>query len=302
MTKQSFFGNIELPARGKEDENLKRIALLLLCVCAMIAMSGCGKQSKTAKATGNSAGQPPGKPADFFPSETGCQWRYKITVTGCDQDPLNFRETVWPNSSEEASGRLIVQRGRYMKDEKTDECYLEFRVKGPAEKQGPFEYPLGVELEIIQDDLGIFEWANHVYWAINDSNRFMAELVQTFPSDSPGSLSGGSWGSWAPDGWSTRPFFFGEKPGIGIGFGEDPTERLYFMESIGDDILLFARNVEESKPDPGDPDQTDIAGLRKGFTEIYQFQRDVGLISLEQKVDGKTTMKWELDKYTPGSE
>jgi hypothetical protein len=83
----------------------------------------------------------------------------------------------------------------------------------------------------------------------------MAHEMAGFPPDSPGPLGGNPWGGWGSEnGYSMRLIFFGEKPGIAIGHGENPTDTLLFVGPVtlnysGSSSLLlhFVRVVNSSK-------------------------------------------------------
>ena len=94
-----------------------------------------------------------------------------------------------------------------------------------------------------------------------------------------------------------RMYFFGEKPGIGIGIGEDSGDILAF-DGIENDCMIFTRIVDEQKTKSNEKNDSDFLG--KAFEERISFKKGVGLYSLQQKVNNQTTMEWELVNYTPG--
>src|SRR6185503_4916908 len=70
---------------------------------------------------------------------------------------------------------------------------LVLRAKKDSPKQGPLEYAKGVELEVVSDELGVFEDAKQLFFAVSESSRFMAHLVVIL--DSSHSPIGSPWGS-----------------------------------------------------------------------------------------------------------
>jgi len=233
-------------------------------------------------------------PAEYFPMTLGTKWIYKIDVGPAE--PLYFEEVSWPLGNKHA---VYATRGRYFRaagDEKRTSFSLEMKIKQPATKQGPLEYPRGVELEILKDELGIFGEARQLYWAVANSGRYMAHLVVMHSPEEPGAPTG-PWGHWgSEDGYSVRLLFFGERPGVQIGLGKDPMDKLLLEGvvqhpsfSTRGPLLHFRRSVEPNtkiKESPG--------YLDSGFTEDVWFAKGKGLIRLEQKVEGKTSMVWTL--------
>jgi len=241
-----------------------------------------------------------GEPSDWFPTSAGTKWTYKIDVG--EIEPLNYREVTWPLGN----GRSITYstRGRFralLEDEARKTFVLEVRVKGSTTKQGPLEYPAGVELEIEKDELGIFEDAQQVFWAVAGSGRFMAHEVVTYSPDTPGAPTG-AWGSWGQkEGYSMRLVFFAEKPGIEIGMGKEPRDTLLFTgvdtqvpQYEGIPLLHFLRTVQPAQKEEGET----MSYLDKGFTEDTWFAKEKGLVRLEQKVDGKTSIVCTLPQFS----
>jgi hypothetical protein len=257
-----------------------------------LAVSGCHGDKETEAET------PSGKPADYFPTSPGTRWTYEITIG--ETEPLNCQVVTWPMGEISAS---YVTRGLFLPllEEQPPETFrLVLSVKGAAPKQGPLEYPNGVELTIEEDELGIFEDVDRLFWAITGgrSGRFMVTEVATYPPTTPGAPTG-AWGAWGTeDGYAMRVFFFADEPGIGVGMGEEPIERLYFIGLDGPH-LHFEREVAASEIEEG-KDPSVLDKLDKAFTEETWFEKGKGLVRLEQKVEGKTSMVWKLVEFSKG--
>ncbi len=248
--------------------------------------------------------RPEGEPDDFFPTDTGTCWRYDIEVAGFDK-PLRYGEVSWPLGSRAVT---YATRGILYPPERLHEAAhrrdqrvfaLEVRVKGPATQQGPLRYPLGVELAIDRDDLGVFRGSKQVFWAVGSSDRYMVNLVMTYPPDAIGAPTG-SFGAWGQkNGNAVRLIFFGEKPGIQISRAGSPDQLLFegLDDVVGEETncLRFLRTVEASEEIDGK-----ATPLAKGFTEQTWFARGKGLVRLVQRVDGVQTMTWKLTKFTRG--
>ena len=273
---------------------VRRSPAVWLLLLAVAFLCGCKAQVKVPSNPGtvDSSG-PVGQPSDYFPTATGASWKYKITLS--DKIALECREVRWPQG-EAVIG--VLTRGRFFggMDKKKKEYSLVLTIKGPAKEQGPLQYPEGVELTAVTDDLGVFRDCNHIYWAITRSGGYNVTLLTTFSPDTPGAPSG-EWGTWGgADGYAMREYFFGEKPGISIGIGKEPVDRLAFLGPEGD-TLHFSREVKASE----EAAKGETDSLSSAFTEDCFFKKGVGLTKLEQKVGGQTTMTWELVSFTPGN-
>ena len=138
---------------------------------------------------------------NYFPLNIGMRWNYEIILKN---QPLFYHIEEWPLGDQVFSYDM---RGTYGKEKKT--YSLVYEVENIADIQGPLNYPQGVKLNIIQDDLGIFKYAKEVFWAINTYSRNAAHVVKTYPAHMPGApfqnVSGG---------YSIQLLFFIDKPGI----------------------------------------------------------------------------------------
>ncbi len=274
--------------------NILKIGIVLVLVVFAL---GCGNnesaQEKSAPPITTSPSPISGQPADFFPTQVGLKWTYEIIVG--DAEPLRYNETSWPLIDKSVT---YANRGRFLTSLTNvgkKRFNLIIRSKATAAKQGPIKYPKGVELEVLQDELGVFEDAKQVFWAISTEGRFMAHLVITYdPSVAP---IGGAWGGWGQgDGYSMRLLFFGDRPGSRIGMGEEPTDMLLFdgldsnVESYaGQALLHFIRSVGGANGE-----QFGSEYLKCAFTEEMWYANGKGLVRLVQKVGGKTSMTWTL--------
>jgi hypothetical protein len=260
---------------------------------------GNPKPSQALAPSARAEGPPEGVPGDYFPHQVGTEWQYDVS-TG-PAEPLEYREVAWRMGS---SLEYIASRGRYRPyfEAKTRNFVLRMKVQGPSPEQGPLKYRDGVELAVLEDGLGIFENHHRIFWAVGTAERYMANEIVTFPPDSPGAPGmGGPWGGWgAEDGYSMRLVFFADKPGIAIGFGEHAKDMTAFVgaESCnGIPCLHFVRTVEAGKADDRVPHSAAADYLDRGFTEDRWFAKGKGLVRLEQKVDGRTSMTWTLTKF-----
>jgi hypothetical protein len=239
---------------------------MLLILPVLLSICGCG--NKTA----------------YLPTATGSEWTYRIKVHG--DGPLNFNRVLLSAPTGKKTGfGLGVHRSYWGDHQKT--YYLQYRVKGPASREDLSNYSHSVELEVIRDDLDIFNGAEHIYWAAGNSRDFVVYQVLVFggcamTTDGPSSI----------DAFSIRILFSEKTPGTGIDLGDDPVDRVYVHDKPSDDTIRLQRRVlgEDSIDDPSE----------KPFTENYLFRRGIGLVSIKQTVDGKPTMELALSKFKPG--
>ncbi len=274
---------------------------LVVLVVVLLTLSACGVENNGKSSTISIEKAQPkittGSLSDYFPIDTGREWTYKITIG--QTEPIYYYETNWPMGETGVSYATI---GRFMPlvDENPPKNFLlKIKVKGPATEQGPVHYPIGVELTIEEDSLGIFDYPEEVFWAITTAKGFMVNQVVTYsPFSGLGPMTGpfGGSGGWAGEnGFSMRVLFFEAEPGTSVGVYESP-DRIYFK---GPDINLpgypgklclhFQRKVALSKENK---DESDSIG--RDFTEDTWFAKGIGLVRLEQRVEGTISMIWTL--------
>lgn len=280
-----------------------RNAFLAVLFIAAISICSCEKKNDEDSAAPSSLSQrivvdatpsSIGDPIDYVPTKPGTVLAYKIK-TG-PAEPLQFNQVIWPEGDRAS---ITSTRGRFFAvvldstNEVKKTYFLTLRVKCLAEKQGGLSLPIGVELAVDKDDLGIYRDYKQVFLAANPRNRFMCREVVVYPPEK--SMRSGPWGSWGgEDGYSVRLVFFGDKPGIQIGFGEKPKDELLFegiksVPGLNARGLHFLRTVKPAERKDGDKGS---GYLDKGFEEDTYFVRGKGLVYLEQRVDGEISMTW----------
>jgi len=272
---------------------MKHCWLLVLCALfVLVSVLSCGDNSSAQNNTNGYDFRQIGLPQDYFPIAVGTEWQYDIELFP-PKDPLTHEIKFWPEGNseivQEVSGRLLFT------DSATEEFKLVLKVKKTAAEQGPLKYPIGVELEVLQDDLGIYEWCDQVFFAVTNHGRYFVNLVKTYSPDSPGCPSRGSWGSWGTEpGHSIKPYFFGEEPGTGLGL-ENSNESVVFvgMASKNNRQCLHFTRVVEGNADEARLDSS-AGDIGRSFTEDMWFAKGVGLIKLEQRVGDSLTMTWTL--------
>ncbi|HKH43958.1 MAG TPA: hypothetical protein VKM72_04765 [Thermoanaerobaculia bacterium] len=249
---------------------------------------------------------PKGHPSDFFPTESGAQWSYVVKAGRVDA--LSFKIAAWPMGSEgKGPAAMVATRGLLYSPLARESYGLEIGVKRPTARQGPLQYPEGVELSIRHDDLGIFQKCKQAFWAISESGRYAVSLVLMFDPSSPGAPGGGGggFGNWGrEDGYSVRPFFFLDNPGIAISLNDAPESLLFAgidrnlpgYECV--ETLHLIRKVKPAEKEPGE----ERNHLDEGFREDMWFARGQGLVRLVQSIKGETSMTMNLVSFHLGRE
>lgn len=242
-----------------------------------------------------------GEPSEYFPMKIGTQWEYRIELSkNKETRPLFYGVTSWPTGE---NNLLYSMRGILYPFKNENDPQLILRVDSLATRQGPLQYPIGVKLSILRDDLGIYGQYNRgIYWAALTSRRFQVTEVILHDPRSPDSPHTSSWGGWgAKPGYSMSVKFFGSKPNIAIGVGEDSQEHLLFVgpERFRDSTALHFRRIVGKADRSGDERLRGIEPnyFDKPFTEDVWYLRGIGLICLIQKVDEEMTMIWRLEGY-----
>lgn len=238
-------------------------------------------------------------PDEYFPLTPGTTWTYKINV---ENDPMQYNITSWPVGDKAMSySNIGLFSGTFNKNAKK-EFILKIKINKPIAKYCGMSWSKMFELEILQDELGVFENVDKVVYAITNGGRFTAYQIVGYPPDSPGAPTS-AWGNWGSDpGTSMRVVFFGSKPGIQIGLtnSEDAIlfDGLIKSSEYSDPVLKFIRTVTITKKE--DPVDKELDIFSKGFKEETLFARNVGMVSLVQKRDEKVTMSWSLVDFIPG--
>jgi hypothetical protein len=271
------------------------ICLVLYGIWRLTTPDHNAKTVETANSEGTETGRqltPPGEPAEYFPFTPGLRLEYLITLG--QAEPLNFEIIEWPMGGNR--GMASEQRGRFLPHVRKEAYTLILQVEGPAPQQGPFQWD-GVKVQVVEDELGIFDNVQELFWSRSRSGDFNIMEVRTYSPDSPGAPTG-SWGvPGSSGGNSSRIMFFGGSPGTEMSFksgrddSQESPEKLAFL-GIDNGGLHFVRTVKEHKRGPDESDDADV--LNHGFEEHAWFVRGRGLVRLEQRVRGVPSMTWQL--------
>jgi len=250
--------------------------------------------------------QPKAKPAavvqnpfdQYFPMAIGSEWEYELTISR-DYDAIIYYSVLWPKG--DGLYELTTRRIIYGLDKKKDVFNLHYRVKGKVDQEGFVKLTDGRELEVLEDEALVFLKAKQVFLAIDkkDEDKAIAYRIMVFSEQEMKESGSGFAEGITGDGCSQQILFFQREKGIGIGTGpnEDECEELVMSEGVEDGQIHLQRQIKENKSvGYGGPSWLDNA-----FTEDMWFKKGVGLVKLEQRVDGHTTMTWRLKKFTPGN-
>jgi hypothetical protein len=227
-------------------------------------------------------------PSVLFPMTVGAEWTYQIEIG--DVDPLYYREIYW------GGGAVYRNKGffpGFIKDKASKTFTLKMKIVDSAEDSE------SVYVNIEEDNLGIFEGAQMVFWVKNgySTEGILADQVIVEGVSYPKSLGPDNGND---DGYSTRISFFLADNGTRLAVPQDnPFDSLTIIdivtdipEYIGIPLTHFRRVVA--------PDPEESSAVGKGFTEDTWFMEGKGLVRLEQKVEGKTSMVWTLIQFSDG--
>jgi hypothetical protein len=165
-------------------------------------------------------------------------------------------------------------------------------------------FPEAVKIDILRDDAGVFSGVHELFWVFLSGDTTQAVVqVLTFPPDAADAPF-----NQKEDGYLYRMMFFASKPGIARAASTGGV-----AEDRADEMLLF---LGTDGPRPEAPQQpcmhflrivrpnSDLEGrqpsyLDKGYVEEMWYARHRGLVRLEQRIDGTTSMTWSLSKFIP---
>lgn len=238
-----------------------------------------------------------------LPNFVGAQWSYEIKIGKVD--PIKYSEIVFPMSNGKAM--LFTEKNYFsgLKNQKgkRDGYLLTMKVIGRPARQGPFQYVHAVEVEIIRDDLGVYEGAKQVFWlippgpfegmAIATAQTDLSEVVTYPPLAIPGEKG-------VEDGFSIRYLLLHCFPGTcdqqyTLGGSSDekfqslwPTKKFPGYEDQW--VFHYQRSIQRSN------DEAKVT-LKDGFVEDTWYAPGVGLILLEQRINDIVSMTWNLISY-----
>lgn len=252
------------------------------------------KASAKSQAASNRSAVPKGDPSDYFPTDIGRTWRYNITIVDDGENALFARWTLW----ELLGGQqvLTMERGRHLPhpdNRHADGVYkLTLRIAERAARQGHLQYPEGYRVEIVRDDLKIFEQPQSLFYAISRTPRYTLEQVRVVHphSSSAPSRSRGAWNT--NPGYDHSLLFFGQ-PNISMDLGSRGDVLMWAGQKTDDKgrpAILFRRTVTPKKMG------SNPSSFERQFVEERLFVYQVGMVSLIQKVGGRVTMAWLLQE------
>ncbi|MDD5098239.1 MAG: hypothetical protein PHD31_00765 [Candidatus Pacebacteria bacterium] len=223
---------------------------------------------------------------NYFPNQTGTEWNYKIMLSG---EPIRYTEALMYSN-----GGIYCTRDFY-NDKDVTTHYLKFRITGVNSNPKSLSYDEVKNIKIIEDTLGVFSNNAGAAIAKKDDTAFLllahkidvlspdyllTERLLFFTGDVDDTLIKSHKGILSPDGLSYS--------------GMDTNVPGY----EGQKCMHFTRLVKFNLKN-GLNGHHQI-GTEKDFTEDTWFAKDKGLIRLEQKIDGKISMIWTLEKFIKG--
>jgi hypothetical protein len=265
--------------------------------------SSPGSQSTSATSTPS----PDRASMEYFPLVVGSRWVYRIETS--EHRGLNFRGTIWPTGPDTL--RTLKISGSFPDTSIKKTFTLEFRLRNKVSDQeratedslfGDYSSRTDIfELEIIKDDLGIFDLERRVFWAVirkhaGDESPVIEQAAIYLPDISRGVIT------VIGAGWSRKALFFIDQPGAKLAheqFPEDATVYIGIDRNVPQHenatLLRFRRTME--RREGGSSTRYEDSG----FSEDFWYARNVGLVRMEQKVLGRTTVVWTLTDFALGS-
>jgi hypothetical protein len=219
------------------------------------------REDKTFSGEGDSANVKIGseyiQPKDFFPFSKERTWTYEIELN--DMYPMYARYERW-KLKEDDPETIYSVRGYFPNsiDRKQKKYRLKIAVANIAQESVQGGYVQVVYLNVLEDELGMFDYATNIAWVFSDVNasRFS---VQEIAECNPNAFS-------APEGIRSRMYgqskkllFFGDIPGTYV-----PSQEYGGRNSE----ILTCVNLENHSPD------RDIKSLH--FRRIIPYDKSMG--------------------------
>jgi hypothetical protein len=244
--------------------------------------------------------------SDFFPIEPGMEWTYQIEIE--DIEPLQY---ILASCSSMEERETFDWRQTFLgpsQDRSKRSFLLRIRADGPVARESIPPYYADqteidvMELEIVTDELGIFENAKKVFWVtyhVEKANMSVVDELVLYDTAFDAQVCS----SGLRDGFSVRPVFYTAgvdteiKPDL---FGIQSQQHFQFLGFTENSqeppipYLHFRRETRESDM-PLPPEK---AYLGKSFIEDILFDRGRGMIELQQQVNGQKSMHWTLIQFT----
>lgn len=243
----------------------------------------------------------PGPEKDFpeyQPVKIGTTWTYQIKIG--EVEPIFYKEIRWHTYNQELI--TTATRGRflgYMKNPQKKEFLLKLAIDSIAPTQCELEYGNGYKLKIISDELVVYPEALNLYWAITPNSSGF-QLLEVIEMDPEGPFSAVR--PMTKQGCALSMKIYAQSPGVSISVGPSGADSILFMgfEAIpgtNQKGLHYLRTVKAKEED-----NFPRSDLDDSFTEDSYYQEGIGLVFLQQKVNGKVSMTWTLvpNTFKPG--
>jgi len=219
---------------------------------------------------------------EYFPTKVGSEWSYKIKFG--DVNPQLYYIIFWGQERSGFTG--IPHADRILKDTYPNPENIHLKIK--AGKIVSSENGYAAILNIIEDDLGLFTGSVRVHWAVRtDENRFIVMQYVMYPAAFYDV-------SESDVVYTMRVILFDPQtvtPGSSTDWVDNDQIRFVGFEKESQYCPLFScmhfiRTVQTK------------SGIN--FTEETWFGKGIGLVRLEQKVNGQTSMTWTLESFIKG--
>jgi hypothetical protein len=219
----------------------------------------------------------------YYPLEVGNIWEYRITVT--DDKPVASKVVNWIDKDKIVYSARVTKAISVPSGKK--EFQLVIKVDAKANVQGQFKYQKAFEIKVIKDDLGLYENASKIFWIVDGNDEYKIIELIFFQRDA----------KFTPDELKALNI---EPCSFSIKF-IDVMPKMKYSLAVNKKESVAIKKVDFNHVNMGkyfyggDNSAEDVR--KNDFIEISRFERKVGLSYLEQYVNNKLTMKWELVKF-----
>jgi hypothetical protein len=282
-------------------KNYPTYLFIIFVILTILVMSGCQKNyEKEWQWPKNSFGGPPQcSPEKYFPIKLGTTWTYKITLY---DKPIQHHIISWQtiNDVPTYSNRTFFKKAYLFPKQKEFLLKIELVKLINQKKQSGL---IGAKFAVLEDELGIFDDAERVFYAIEKKKRFKAYKCTTFALDSPQAPV-----NLYPEllkekfGLALDVLFIATAPSASFKY-DQYSDAIYFDESIPNKdseypTLKFTK-ISNAESTGNKQISKEKAPLYKEIIETSFFKKDLGMTKFIQTIGNKKTMEWNLVDFKP---
>ena len=224
---------------------------------------------------------------NYFPTQLGKEFVYELKFG--ETDPISQERIVWSEKNHQIVYFFRRRISSFDQANYPDGSFLKFGITQFGSKLVSDKAVNWVSLDINQDDFGIYGESKQIVWAANVGDPFVWQEKRIYP---PQPFIAPE--KWKTNGYSKGVLFFDGKPGDEIPFYSGSRDRVTFsgVDKVPGLNVLAAHFVKTFSYRKNCNTADEYAN--QAFEEHTYFVKGKGMVFLEQKVDGKTSMTWRL--------